>query len=315
MKEYQAIRRKVPFLTLCKDKDLVTEVTVAAQSKLGTDAAIIFSDLLLILEPLGFQLEYSKDEGPVIRNPIGNSRDVDRMNVMRPEQSLEFVFSAIRQTRRALKPDVPLIGFAGAPFTLASYLVEGGKSKSFDRTRHFMRVNKSAWHILMDKITSALVRYLDRQVNAGVQAVQVFDTWVGCLSRREYQEDVFPHSTRLFRELGNRVPVIHFGTNTGHFIDLMRDAGGQIIGIDHRIGLDKAWEKVGFDRGIQGNLNPNILLTSIKNIKKHVRRILAEAKGRSGHIFNLGHGVLPATPVDRAIRLVQLVHELSSRPH
>jgi len=308
MKEYRAIRDRVPFLALCKNPDLVTEVTVNAQEKIGADAAIIFSDILLIVEPLGLKLNYLKGDGPSI-SAVKTAGDVEALSEADPKKSLSFVYRAIRQTRGALKAGIPLIGFAGAPFTLASYMIEGGSSDSFVKTRKFMRTDGAVWKILMEKITAATILHLEAQIEAGVQAVQLFDSWVGCLSVEEYKKYALPFSKKVIKGLKNQVPVIHFGTNTGHFLEEFACAGSEVVGVDHRIELDDAWKRIGHKKAIQGNLDPRALLKNIKTIKKHVRKILDSVKERPGHIFNLGHGVLPETPVENVIALVEIVHE------
>jgi len=312
MKEYRDLRAKTPFLELCKNKDLATEITVSAQEKIGADAAIIFSDILLIVEPFGLGLEYIKGDGPSVAR-VRSARDIEALPEIDPKESLSFVMDAIRQTRQALRPDVPLIGFAGAPFTLASYMIEGGPSDDFLATKGLMRGEPELWKKLMAKITHATIKYLSAQIEAGVQAVQIFDSWVGCLSAEEYEKSVFPYSQHVILGLKSKVPVIHFGTNTPHLLSLMSKAGGDVIGVDHRIQLDEAWKRIGWDKAVQGNLDPKILCSSVSEIKKHVEAILRQAGSRPGHIFNLGHGVLPETPVENVIALVDMVHDLSRR--
>jgi len=311
MKEYRALREKTPFLELCKNKDLVTEVTVSAQEKIKADAAIIFSDILLIVEPFGLGLDYLKGDGPSIQRTVRTAKDVEQIPEIEPKASLSFVFQGIRQTRAALKPDIPLTGFAGAPFTLASYMIEGGASKDLKKTRELMLSDHPAWNALLEKISRATVSYLNAQIEAGAGAVQLFDSWAGCLSPEEYKTFVFPFSKKVFDGVGNRVPAIHFGTGTKNFLEFMAHAGGDVISVDHNISLREAWQKIGPGKAIQGNLDPKVLCGSLGDIKKEVKRILAEAQGRPGHIFNLGHGVLPETPVENVIALVDMVHELS----
>jgi len=313
MKDYRDIREKTPFLELCKNKDLVTEVTVHAQETIGADAAIIFSDILLILEPMGLDLHYLKGDGPHITNPIREKKDIEALKDIFTKEALSFVYDSIRQTRRALKSDIPLIGFAGAPFTLASYMTEGGSSKDFSYIKKWMVSDPALWKLLMQKIVKVSVQHLNAQIEAGVQAVQIFDSWVGMLTPEEYEKYVMPYSAELIRGIRKGVPVIHFGTKTGNFLDLMRQAGGDVIGADHRIGLAEAWKKIGHDRAIQGNLDTEILCGPLPEIRKHVERILKEAEGRPGHIFNLGHGVLPHTPEENVIALIKMVHELSAK--
>jgi uroporphyrinogen decarboxylase len=314
MKEYRDVRARYDFIDLCKDSDLAAEVTVTAARHLGVDAAIIFSDILLILEPLGVQLEYTRREGPVIQNPVRSWDDFKKFRTtVVPLDELSFVFDAVRKARRALPPDLPLIGFSGAPFTLASYLIEGGASRDFVQTKVLMHREPDTWHGVMATISGALIGYLNGQIEAGAQAVQIFDSWAGCLSPEEYKKFVLPHTKWIIKHLQKGVPVIHFGTQTAPFLELMKEAGGDVIGIDWRIGLDVAWDRLGDDVGIMGNLDPAALLEDIPKIRERVRKILDQAAGRPGHIFNLGHGVLPETPVDHVKALVEMVKELSFR--
>jgi len=311
--EYRLLRERVGFLELCRNPALAAEVTVSAAERLGVDAAIIFSDLLVVTEPLGFPVTYEKGEGPVIRRPIRRGRDVDRVRVFDPAVELAYVLDAIRKTRAALRPGLPLIGFAGAPFTIAAYLIEGRSSRTFERVRAFMRGDEGAWNALLGRIAPVLARHLNAQIRAGAQAVQVFDSWVGCLSPGEYRRYVLPHSRALLRGIRRGVPVIHFGTRTGPFLELLRDAGGTVIGVDHRVSLAEARRRLGPRVAVQGNLDPAVLLSPLAAIRRAARRVLAQAGPRPGHIFNLGHGVLPATPPAHARALVDIVHELSSR--
>ena len=313
MKEYREIREKVSFLELCKNPDLCAEVAMTAQEKIGADAAIVFSDLLLILEPLGFGLEYTSGNGPVITGKMESQADVERLLEVDPGKSLAFVFDAVRKTRACLKPDIPLIGFSGAPFTLAAYIVEGKSSRVFSKVKQFMTFQPAVWHALMEKITRAVVPYVNGQIQAGADAIQIFDSWIGCLSPEEYREFVLPHTRTVIQGIQKGVPVIHFGTGTAPFLELFREAGGDVISVDHQIRLDHAWKQVGQDVAIQGNLDPLVLCGPTDQLKVQVKRILDQAEGRPGHIFNLGHGVLPPTPVDNVIRLIDLVHELSVR--
>jgi len=312
MKEYRELRERVPFLELCKTPDLVTEITVSAAEKLGVDAAILFADLLLIVEPLGFQLEYEKGEGPQVRPAIRSAADIDRMREVEPE-ALGYVFDGIRRTRAALKPALPLLGFAAAPFTLASYLIEGGGSRSYTRTKAFMYSDPGAWRALLEHLARNLAAYVRGQVDAGVQAVQIFDTWVGCLGPADYREFVLPWSRALFKSLPRDVPLIHFGTGTGTLLEAMREAGGDVIGLDFHVELDAAWQRAGHDVAVQGNLDPSVLFASRDVIRSRVKRILKQAAARPGHIFNLGHGVLPETPYENVTALVEMVRELSAR--
>lgn len=319
-KSYRAIRDKTEFLDLCKNPALTAEITVSAQESLGADAAILFSDILLIVEPMGFSLAYTKGDGPAIEKAVRTASDVERIRPVRPESSLAFVGETIRSAKKRLKPGIALIGFAGAPFTLASYLIEGGATKDFMATRRFFRENPGAWRALLDKISDATADYLNYQIDCGVDAVQLFDSWAGALSPDEYRSMAMPYSKKVFDALaaglpaGRQVPTLHFGTKTGPFLEAFAEAGGDVIGVDHRTGLDEAWKRIGPDRAVQGNLDSDILRGGDrKTIEREVRRILAEAGGRPGHIFNLGHGVLPETPEANAKMLVEMVHEFSKK--
>ena len=311
MPEYRQLRAKVAFLDLCKTPDLAAEVTVTAVERLGVDAAIIFADILLLLEPMGMQLEFSAGDGPVLHNPIRTLADVERLREVEPAEALPFVLQAITIARAQLKPHIPLIGFAGAPFTLASYMLEGGASRDYVRTKTFMYTQPTAWHALMACLSRNLVRYLNDQIAAGAQVVQLFDSWVGTLSPTDYRTFVSPHSQAVIANLTPGVPVIHFGTSTGALLELMREAGGEVIGVDFRVELDHAWQRLG-EVGIQGNLDPAVLYADRAYVRQRVQRILQQAGGRPGHIFNLGHGILPTTPVDNVLALIDAVHEYST---
>jgi len=311
MPEYRSVRARTGFLELCKTPSLAAEVTVTAAERLGVDAAIIFADILLILEPMGIDLDFARGEGPTIHNPVRQGSDLKRLREVDDVMSLQFVFEAIRQTRATLQPHIPLIGFAGAPFTLASYMVEGGGSRNYVHTKTFFYNDAGAWHGMMSLISRALAKYLNAQIAAGAQAVQLFDSWVGCLGPDDYKEYVLPHTRSVIEQLTPGVPVIHFGTGTASLLELMREAGGDVIGIDWRVRLDNAWQRIGHDRGLMGNLDPVALFASKDQIRAQARAILDEAAGRPGHIFNLGHGILPETPVENVIALIEAVHEES----
>jgi len=310
MREYREVRERTTFLELCKNPALAAEVTVTAVERLGVDAAIIFADILLILEPLGIELEFAKGEGPVIHNPVRKASDIDQLRELEDPSQLEFVYDAITQTRAALKPDIPLIGFCGAPFTLASYMTEAGGSKNYVHTKRLMYDDPGAWHAMMALVSRALVKYLNAQIAAGAQAVQLFDSWVGCLSPDDYREFVLPHTKSVIQNVTKGVPVIHFGTGTAALLELMREAGGDVIGLDWRVRLDEGWERVGHDVAVMGNLDPIVLFAKQDVLREQVKRILDQAGGRPGHIFNLGHGILPETPVENVIALVEMVHGL-----
>jgi uroporphyrinogen decarboxylase len=313
MGEYRQVRARTTFLELCKTPSLAAEVTVTAAERLGVDAAIIFADILLILEPMGINLEFAHGEGPIIHNPVRTVADVDRLREIEDVGSLDFVCEAIRQTRESLRDDLPLIGFSGAPFTLASYMVEGGGSKNYVYTKTLMYNDSGAWHAMMSLISRGLVRYLNAQIEAGAQAVQLFDSWVGCLSADDYREFVLPHTQSVIQNITPGVPVIHFGTGTGTLLELMREAGGDVIGLDWRVRLDEGWRRVGYDRAVMGNLDPIVLFANQDHLRSQAKRILQQGEGRPGHIFNLCHGILPDTPVENVIALVEMVHEMSAR--
>ncbi|MGH9445445.1 MAG: uroporphyrinogen decarboxylase [Terriglobia bacterium] len=313
LKEYRALRACTPFLELCKNPDRAAELTVMAVERTGADAAILFADLLLIAEPMGFTLEYDQGPGPRLRPVLRSPTKVSDLPEVEPQDSLAYVFEAVRRARAALDPSKPLIGFAGAPFTLASYLIEGGTSRTFLHTKMQMFRDPGAWRALMDYLVRSVVKYLQGQIEAGVQAVQLFDSWAGCLAPADYREFVLPHMRQLFAALPHGVPAIHFATGAGTLLEDMRDAGGDVIGLDFRVGLGEAWKRLGPQVAVQGNLDPTVLFASLPYIRQQVRSILSQAAGRSGHIFNLGHGVLPETPVDHVAGLIAMVHEESLR--
>jgi uroporphyrinogen decarboxylase len=310
--EYRALRERVSFMELCKTPELACEVTVRAVEQLGVDAGIIFADILLILEPLQIGFEFTDEHGPRITNPIRRAAQVDRI----PERidaasSLDYVMQAIRTTRKEI--EVPLIGFAGAPFTLASYAIEGGGSKDYFETKKLMYGDEGLWNALMAKLSAAIADYLNAQIEAGAQAVQLFDSWVGCLSSSDYRRYVLPHTRAIFETLPRDTPAIHFGTGNPALYPAMKEAGGDVIGIDWRISIDEAWAVLGEGVGVQGNLDPAALLTSTEVMRDRATEVLQSAGGRPGHIFNLGHGIMPQATVDQARALVDHVHEASQR--
>jgi uroporphyrinogen decarboxylase len=309
MREYRDVRARMSFLELCKTPDLAAEVTVTAVERLGVDAAIIFADILLIVEPMGIELEFAQGDGPKIHNPVRVAADIDRLREVEEVGSLDFVMDAIRLTRRALPANIPLIGFCGAPFTLASYIIEGGGSKNYIHTKQLMYNDSGAWHAMMSLVSRALGQYLNAQIEAGAQVVQLFDSWVGCLSVDDYREYVLPHTQSVIRQVLPGTPVLHFGTGTSALLELMREAGGDVIGFDWRVRLDEAWARVGHDVAVMGNLDPVSLFASVEHVRAAAGKILDYAGGRPGHIFNLGHGILPETPVENVIALVEAVHE------
>lgn len=307
--EYRRIREKVSFLQLCRDPRLASEVMIVTVERLRVDAAILFSDLLLILEPMGLELRFGPDEGPTLRNPIREPGDLARIREWEDADSLDFVWETVRRTRAGLPEEMPLIGFAGAPFTLAAYAIEGRTSRSFENVKRFMYRHPEAWNDLLGKLERSVARYLTAQYESGVQAFQVFDSWVGCLSADDYRYHVLPHTQRLLASLPSEAPVIHFGTGNPALIPLQAEAGGTVIGVDWRIRLSEAWAMIGEGRGIQGNLDPAVLLGPEETVRRRTREVLAETRGRPGHIFNLGHGVLPSTPIENVLALVETVHD------
>jgi uroporphyrinogen decarboxylase len=312
MAEYRAIREKHTLLEICKTPEIALAVTLQPL-RLGVDAAILFADILLLLEPMGAPFSFEKGEGPVIHAPVREKADIDRLRVIEPEEGLGYVLEAVRLIRRELDGKKPLIGFAGAPFTIASYLVEGGKSSDYFRTKQLMWGEPDAFALLMSKIAEVTRRYLRAQVEAGAQAVQLFDSWAGALSPEDYKEHVAPHVKHILSDLEKTgVPVIHFGTNTATLLEAQRDAGGTVIGVDWRTPIGEAWRRVGYDRAIQGNLDPLLLCAPREIAEKRARAILAEAAGRPGHIFNLGHGIVPQTPVDNVQAMVDVVHSFNA---
>lgn len=305
--EFREVRAKYGFLELCKNSQKAAEVTVMAVEMLNVDAAIIFADILLLIDALGCGLEYVKGEGPVIHKPIHTFDDVAALPDIDVAESLSYVYEALRLTANQLPKHIPLIGFAGAPFTLASYLIEGGSSKNFEKTKALMYSQPETWHQLMDRIVDLTAKYLQHQVTAGADALQLFDSWVGCLSPTDYRRFVLPHSTKLIDTISGDVPIIHFGTNTATLLADMKEAGGDVIGLDWRIPLDQGWAKVGHNTAVQGNLDPTVLLGTKEEIKLQAQRVLKEAAGKPGHIFNLGHGILPPTPIENVKYLVEVV--------
>lgn len=312
MPEYRRLREKHGFLELCQTPELAARVTLQPVRAFEVDAAILFADILLPLRPMGVDLRFAKGEGPVISPPVRTEKDVEALRVFDPREDLAFVLDAVKLVRRELAGKAPLIGFAGAPFTLAAYLIEGGPSRNYARARKMMRESPKLWHSLLGKLAKVTASYLAEQVRAGAQALQLFDSWAGALTREEYVEYAAPHSRKVLAAAAKTgVPVIHFGTGTAPFLEDFRDAGGDVIGVNGKIKLDEAWKRIGYGRAIQGNLAPEKLLLSKRELKKAVADVLRRAGGRPGHIFNLGHGVLQATPVDNVRAVAEWVHEMS----
>ncbi|MCH7623774.1 MAG: uroporphyrinogen decarboxylase [Nitrospinae bacterium] len=310
MKAYRDLKEKHTFLEMCKTPELATEVTLQPVNALNIDAAIIFADILLPLEPMGTGLEFIVGDGPSIPRPVRDAKAVENLRPVNAEEQLGFVGEAIRMVRKEISGKVPLIGFAGAPFTLSSYMVEGGKSREFKITKMMMFETPETWALLMDKVCATLIDYLKMQVKAGAQALQIFDSWVGCLSPHDYTKYVLPYTKRVIdglKECG--VPVINFSTGTSTMLPTVAQAGGDVISFDWRISLDDAWKQIGYDQPIQGNLDPVLLFAPLPVIKERVHEIMRQADGRPGHIFNLGHGILQHTPVDHVKAVCDMVHE------
>jgi uroporphyrinogen decarboxylase len=313
MKEYRSLRKKYSFMEMCKNPDIAARVTLQPIEKFDLDAAIIFSDILIPLEPMGVAFEFAKGEGPVFHRPLREMKDVTNLRIIDPEEDVSFLLKTIQIVRKELEGKAPLIGFSGAPFTLASYIIEGGHSRNYISTKSLMYWNRPVWDALMDKLSAVLIRYLNAQVRSGVQALQLFDSWVGCLSPVDYKEYVLPYSKKIIDGVDKTVPFIHFATSNSTLLELMKQAGGNVIGIDWRIDLGEAWTRLGKGVAIQGNLDPVVLLGPASLIEKEAMRILDRAGDRPGHIFNLGHGILPETPVENVAALVDIVHKHSSR--
>lgn len=311
MKEYHELKGDTPSLRFFKTPELAARATCDAQRILGVDAAILFADLLPILEPMGLKLDYLPGVGPDIDNPVRSHADIDAIDPPPAAESMPYIAEAIRLIRAELPGDIPLIGFGGAPFTLASYAIEGKGSRNYIFVKQIMYGDTGAWNALMEKITDAVIDYLMFQIDSGVQAVQIFDSWVGCLSPADYREYVLPHNKKLIAAISGRVPIIQFGTGNPALIPLMAEAGGDVMALDWRAPLMESWEKSGMT-GVQGNLDPIVLCADEASVKGKAGEILDEVGGRPGHIFNLGHGIVPETPVDNVKALVDFVHERTS---
>ncbi|TDJ48792.1 MAG: uroporphyrinogen decarboxylase [Nitrospina sp.] len=310
MKAYRDLKEKYTFLELCKNPELATEVTLQPLDVLGVDAAIIFADILLPLEPMGTGLEFIAGDGPSIPRPVRTHQEMAALKPVDVDGQLGFVGDAIRMVRSEISGKIPLVGFAAAPFTLCSYMVEGGKSRDFTLTKVMMYEEPETWQGLMDKVVRVLADYMKMQVAAGAQALQVFDSWVGCLGPADYEKYILPYTRRLFKELETTgVPVINFSTGTSTMLPLVRQAGGDVMSFDWRIELDDAWRQIGHQTPVQGNLDPNLLFASLPVIRERVHDVMRRAAGRPGHIFNLGHGILQHTPVDHVKAVVDMVHE------
>ena len=314
MEEYRKIRENYSFIEMCKNPEIACEVTLQPIKKIPLDAAIIFADILLPLEGMGIDFYFGKNEGPVIKNPVRTKHDVDKIKIIEPENDVPYLLKAIKLVKKELNDKIPLIGFSGAPFTLASYMIEGSHSRNYLKTKTMMYNDPRSWHKMMDKLSEIIIRYLSAQIKSGVDLIQLFDSWIGCMSVNDYKKFVLPYSQKIFKAVKKlNVPSIHFGTGTSHLLELMKKAGGDVIGIDWRINLDEAWRKLGKDTPIQGNLDPTVLFAKPAEIKRKVKEVIDYTKKQPGHIFNLGHGIIQGTPVENVILLAKTVHEYSKR--
>jgi uroporphyrinogen decarboxylase len=312
MAEYRAVRKNHSILEICKTPEIAAEVTITAAEKLDVDAAIIFADLLLPLEVMGMPFRFEAGEGPVIEQPLRNAKHIDALVTNRASE-LGYVAESVRRVVKHFGAKMPVIGFCGAPFTLASYMIEGGGSRNYIHTKKMMYSEPAAWQMLMRKLVDVLAAYAAEQVTAGADALQVFDSWVGCLSVEDYRQYVLPFATDLVQRLKKTgVPVIYFGTDTATLLPAMKETGAQVMGVDWRFPLDQAWSSLKFEGAVQGNLDPVLLFASQKELRQRTDAILRQAAGRPGHIFNLGHGILPETPVENVRALVNFVRELSA---
>src|SRR5690348_11024195 len=313
MAEYRAVRKNHSLIEICKQPDLAAEVTITAAEALGVDAAIIFADLLLPLEVMGLNFHFEAGEGPVIEKPLRTKTDVGKLRTDRAGE-LGYVAEAVRKVVRHFGSKLPVIGFCGAPFTLASYMIEGGGSRNYVEAKKMMYRSPAAWDELMRKLVAVLAQYAAEQVRAGADVLQIFDSWVGCLSVEDYRRYVLPQTTELVRNLQRTgVPIIYFGTDTATLLPSMKDSGAEVIGLDWRIPLDTGWASLNYRGAVQGNLDPVLLFADWKELKTRAEDILVRANGRPGHIFNLGHGIMPDTPVENVRDLAKFVHERSAK--
>jgi uroporphyrinogen decarboxylase len=311
---YRELRKRYDILTMAKTPELCAQVTLMPVEQLGVDAAVLYADIMLPLESMGISLEIQPDIGPIIHNPVRTMRDVEALRIIAAEEAVPYVLQAIRLVRNELEGKQAVIGFSGAPFTLACYLIEGRPSRDYGLAKSLMYGQPEIWNALMDKLTDMVSRYLVAQINAGVDAVQLFDSWVGVLGPSAYKRFVQPYTRHIFEMVKRTgVPSIHFGTGTASLLELMAEAGGDIISVDWRVDLDEAWSHIGYDRGIQGNLDPTLLLTPWDVVEQGMFDVLRRANNRPGHIFNLGHGVLAPTEPDLLRRLVDAVHGTTAR--
>jgi uroporphyrinogen decarboxylase len=307
--EYRALRERHDFLEVAKTPELCVEATMMPVRRLGVDGAVLFADIMLPLDGMGVDFHIEPNVGPVIPNPIRTEADIDRLRIIEATEATPYLFEAIRLLRRELGDRAALLGFSGAPFTLACYLVDGRASREYPRTKGLMYGEPRVWHKLMTTLTEVVVRYLREQIAAGAEAVQLFDSWLGLLGPSEYESSVLPYSKRIFDSLRGLAPTIHFSTGTTSLLPLIASAGSDVVSVDWRLPLDEAWRQIGFEKAIQGNIDPALLLASDDAIKAGALDVLKRATGRPGHIFNLGHGILPQTTPEPLERLVELVHE------
>ena len=311
--EYREIRKKHTFLEMCKTPEVAAEVTIQPVRRYEIDAAIIFADILLPLEPMGIGLEFAKGEGPVIHNPVRTMADVEKLRPIDAASQIDYLMKAIKIVLKELNGKVPLIGFTGAPFTLASYIIEGGGFRNYEHAKAMMFSQPKTWHRLMEHLTGVIINYLNAQIDTGVQVVQIFDSWVGAMGPSDYREFVLPHQKNVIAGIKKTVPIIHFAHGASHLLEMVSEAGGDVIGLDWRCDLDAAWKRVGFNKAVQGNLDPISLFGSKEFIRKRTKEIIDMAGGRNGHIMNLGHGILQQTPLDHAEEFINATHELSKR--
>jgi uroporphyrinogen decarboxylase len=315
--EYRALRKQYDILTLAKTPELSTQVTLMPVERFGVDAAVMFADIMLPLEAMGAPFTIEPEVGPIVHHPIRTRADVDRLHVVDGEEATPYVMQAIRLIRRALAGGkAALVGFSGAPFTLACYLIEGRPSRDYAKAKGLMFSEPETWHALMEVVTETVIRYLQAQVAAGIQVMQLFDSWMGILSPQDYERYSLPYSRRVFEALAQSgIPRIHFGTGNASLLEQVASAGADVVSVDWRVSLDRAWERIGAERGIQGNLDPVLLFAPWERIAEGARDVLRRAAGRPGHIFNLGHGVLPDTNPDLLARLVEFVHDETAAGH
>ena len=305
--EYRELRKRYTLFEVCERPEVCAEVTLQPVRRHGVDAAVMFADIMLPVLGMGVDVELVESVGPVIGHPLETMADVKRLRVPAPEEAVPAILEAVRLVRAELAPDQAVIGFCGGPFTVAGYLIEGRPSREFLKVKALMYRHPEVWHALMDKLVETFSPYLQAKVRAGADVIQLFDSWVGALSPADYEEFVAPYSARILAAV--EVPTIHFGTGTATLLGAMRRVGGDVIGLDWRIPLERGWQEVGHDRGVQGNLDPGLLLGPFERVERAAHTILDAAGGRPGHIFNLGHGVLPDTDPAELGRLVELVHE------